>query len=95
MLCLHVAFTGTPTPTRILKASEAGHTESYIICPAAVVGPPTGPVPASSVFFFFNLQFVLALKKPVYVGEGENVFHAVRVHFGTLWICSRPCPIVS
>jgi len=61
----------------IFKASEAGHTESYIICPAAVVGPPRGPVPASTVFFFFNLQLILALKKPVYVGEGENLFYAV------------------
>jgi len=87
-------LTGIVTPTRILKASEAGHTESYIICPAAVVGPTTGPAPASSVFFFFNSQFVLAMKKPVYVGEGENVFHAVRVHFNHQGICSPPCPII-
>jgi hypothetical protein len=35
-------------------------------------------VPAASFFFAFNTQFLLALKKPVYVGEGENVFHTVR-----------------
>jgi len=63
----------------ILRASEAGYTESYIISPAAIVGPPTGPVPAGSVFFKFMTQFALALKKAIYVGEGENVFYMVRL----------------
>src|SRR5882762_2067312 len=37
--------------SRILRASEEGHTESYIVCPAAIVGPGTGPAPCASVFF--------------------------------------------
>jgi len=45
------------------------------------VGPSTGPVPTSSLFFVFITQFILALKKPTYIGAGENVFYAVRAHF--------------
>src|SRR6266404_3844333 len=65
---------------RILQAAENGHTESYIICPAAVVGPSSGPVPANSVFFKFMTQLALAFKKSFYVGEGENVFYTVGWH---------------
>jgi hypothetical protein len=72
-------------PPRILKASEAGHTESYIVCPAIVVGPSTGPVPTTSLFFFFITQFILAFKKPTYIGAGENVFYVVRAHFNPLF----------
>jgi hypothetical protein len=64
---------------RILQAAEKGHTESYIICPAAVVGPSRGPVPANSVFFKFLAQLTLAFKKALYVGEGENVFYTVGI----------------
>jgi hypothetical protein len=62
---------------RILQAAEKGHTESYIICPAGVVGPSRGPVPANSIFFKFMAQLALAFKKALYVGEGENVFYTV------------------
>ncbi|KAF8499100.1 NAD-binding protein [Russula emetica] len=63
----------------ILQAAEKGHTESYIICPAAVVGPSRGPVRANSFFFKFMAQLALAFKKTFYVGEGENVFYTVRL----------------
>jgi len=66
-----------PVDAPILRASEEGYTESYIVCPAAVVGPSRGPVPSGSVFFKFISQFSLALKKLVYVGEGENHFYMV------------------
>jgi hypothetical protein len=66
-----------PSCRSILQAAEKGHTESYIICPAAVVGPSRGPVPASSVFFKFMAQLALGFKKALYVGEGENVFYTV------------------
>lgn len=62
-----------------MQASEAGYTESYIICPAAMVGPPTGPVPAGSVFFKFMTQVALAFKKAIYIGEGSNVFYTVSI----------------
>jgi len=64
---------------RILQAAEKGHTESYIICPAAVVGPSRGPVPANTFFFKFLSQLALAFKKTFYVGEGENVFYTVGI----------------
>ena len=63
---------------RILRASEEGYTESYIICPGAIVGPATGPVPAASFFFHFMSQLALGFKKAVYVGEGANIFYTVR-----------------
>ncbi|KAH9041085.1 NAD-binding protein [Lactarius pseudohatsudake] len=63
----------------ILRASEEGYTESYIICPAAIVGPPTGPVPSASVFFHFMTQLALGFKKAIYVGEGSNIFYTVRL----------------
>jgi len=64
---------------RILRASEEGYTESYIVCPGAVVGPSKGPVPSGSVFFKFMSQFSLAFKKPFYVGEGGGHFYTVRI----------------
>jgi len=63
----------------LLRASEEGYTESYIICPAAIVGAATGPVPSASFFFHFMTQLALAFKKAIYVGEGSNVFYAVRL----------------
>ncbi|KAI9436010.1 NAD-binding protein [Lactarius indigo] len=63
----------------ILRASEEGYTESYIICPAAIVGPSTGPVPTASTFFHFMTQLALGFKKAIYVGEGSNIFYAVRL----------------
>lgn len=65
---------------RILQAAEKGHTESYIICPAAVVGPSSGPVRASSFFFKFMAQLSLGLKKAFYVGKGENIFYTVCIY---------------
>jgi len=62
---------------RILQAAEKGHTESYIICPAAVVGPSSGPVPANTFFFKFMAQLALAFDKTFYIGEGENLFYTV------------------
>ncbi|KAF8261163.1 hypothetical protein EI94DRAFT_1608219 [Lactarius quietus] len=61
----------------ILSASNEGFTESYIICPAAIVGPGTGPVPSASFFFDFMMQVALGFKMAVYVGEGSNVFYTV------------------
>ncbi|KAH9959910.1 hypothetical protein BGW80DRAFT_1232514 [Lactifluus volemus] len=63
----------------ILQAAEAGHTESYIMCPAAIVGPGTGPVLASSLFWKFIVQFPIACKKANYVGEGSNLFYTLRL----------------
>lgn len=63
---------------RILRASDEGYTESYIICPAAIVGPPTGPVPSASFFFHFMSQLALGFQKAIYVGEGSNIFYTVR-----------------
>ncbi|KAH8980018.1 NAD-binding protein [Lactarius akahatsu] len=63
----------------ILRASEEGYTESYIICPAAIVGPSTGPVPSASFFFHFMTQLALGFKKAIYVGEGSNIFYTVRL----------------
>ena len=70
--------TGTWLLPRILRASEEGYTESYIICPAAIVGPATGPVPSVSLLFPFVTQIVLGFKKAVYVGDGDNLFYLVR-----------------
>ena len=70
--------TSTLLLPRLLCASEEGYTESYIICPAAIVGPGTGPVPSASVFFNFMTQLALGFKKAIYVGEGSNIFYAVR-----------------
>ena len=36
---------------RTLHASEEGYTESYIICPGAIVGTATGPIPSASFFY--------------------------------------------
>ena len=63
---------------RILRASDEGYTESYIICPGAVVGPATGPVPAASFFFHLMSQVALGYKMAVYIEEGSNVFYMVR-----------------
>jgi len=39
----------------------------------------SGIASASSFFFSFTSQFLIAFKKAVYVGAGENVFHTVRL----------------
>jgi nucleoside-diphosphate-sugar epimerase len=62
---------------KILRASEKGHTVSYIVAPGAIVGPSTGPVPTATIFFRFIVDVSLAFKKAVYVGEGANVFYMV------------------
>jgi len=61
----------------IMSASNEGFTESYIICPSAVIGPGTGPVPSPSIFFDFIMQIAFGFKKAVYVGEGSNLFYMV------------------
>ncbi|KAI9435623.1 hypothetical protein BJY52DRAFT_1131015, partial [Lactarius psammicola] len=61
----------------ILRASEEGYTESYIMCPGAIFGPFTGPVTTSSQFLRFITGLELKQKKSVYVGEGSNVFYGV------------------
>jgi len=61
----------------ILRASKEGYTESYIMCPGAIVGPPSGPVPAVSTFFQFITKLALDHKKAFYIGEGSNVFYTV------------------
>lgn len=53
---------------------------SYIMCPGAIVGPSSGPVPTASLFFRFITELALDYKKAVYIGEGTNVFYAVRIH---------------
>ena len=53
---------------------------SYIMCPGAVVGTSSGPVTTASLFFRLITKLALDYKKAVYVGEGSNVFYAVRVH---------------
>ncbi|KAH9997990.1 hypothetical protein BJV77DRAFT_982663 [Russula vinacea] len=64
---------------KILRAAEKGHTVSYIVCPGAIVGPSTGPVPAVSIFYRFIVDITLSFKKVIYVGEGANVFYMVRL----------------
>ncbi|KAF8262127.1 hypothetical protein EI94DRAFT_1809244 [Lactarius quietus] len=54
-----------------------GHREMYIICPAAIIGSATGPVPSTSFFLHAMMQLALGFKKAVYVKEGPNVFHSV------------------
>ncbi|KAI9437198.1 hypothetical protein H4582DRAFT_2129619 [Lactarius indigo] len=61
----------------VLRASTDGYTESYIMCPGAIVGPATGPITTSSLFFRFITGLALKQKKSVYVGEGSNVFYGV------------------
>jgi hypothetical protein len=51
-----------------------------MICPAAVVGPPTGPVEAA----IFVAQFAFAFTKAVYIVEGSNAFCAVCVAIGPI-----------
>ena len=62
-----------------MRASEEGHTVSYIVAPGAVVGKSTGAVRTASIFFKFNTQLSLTFKRSVYVGEGGNVFYMVRI----------------
>jgi hypothetical protein len=64
-----------------MRASEEGHTVSYIVAPGAVVGKSTGAVRTASIFFKFNTELALKFKKAVYVGEGSNVFYMVRTSF--------------
>jgi len=66
-----------PVDVPILRASEEGYTESYIICPAAIVGTAKGPVPSASFFFHFMTQLALGFKMAVYVGEGQNIFYTL------------------
>ncbi|KAH9041084.1 hypothetical protein EDB85DRAFT_2140257 [Lactarius pseudohatsudake] len=68
-----------PVDVSILRASTDGYTESYIICPGAIVGPSTGPVTTSSLFFRFITALALKQKKSVYIGEGSNVFYGANL----------------
>ncbi|KAI0040282.1 NAD(P)-binding protein [Auriscalpium vulgare] len=56
----------------ILQAGEEGYVNTYIICPAGVVGPPRGPFQVGSFFTRNIVQFCIAMKQPTYVGEGTN-----------------------
>lgn len=58
-------------------ASQEGYTESYIVCPGAIVGPSSGPIPTVSLFCRFITKLALDHDQAVYVGEGSNVFYAV------------------
>ena len=60
------------------------------MCPSAIVGPCTGPVPAASLFWKFVAQFPLASKKANYIGEGSNLFYTVRVTPSALHFFSPP-----
>ena len=64
---------------RVLQSGEQGHTEPYIICPGAIVGPSSGPVPSGSAFIKLVVQIALGLKKSIYIGEGENLFYMVDI----------------
>ena len=48
------------------------------MCPGAIFGPSTGPVPTASLFYKFITELALSHNKVVYIGEGTNVFYAVR-----------------
>ncbi|KAH8104356.1 NAD-binding protein [Phellopilus nigrolimitatus] len=65
----------------IMKASEEGHVNSFIICPPIVFGRGSGPVKRESVFFKLVLAGanILERKEMVYIGEGSNVNGAVHI----------------
>ncbi|KAI0311124.1 hypothetical protein OF83DRAFT_1177883 [Amylostereum chailletii] len=63
----------------IFKAAGEGYLNAYILCPGAVVGPSTGPVKSATVFLKFTISSFLALKRPVYVGEGTSEFAFVHL----------------
>ena len=48
------------------------------MCPGAIFGPSTGPVPTASLFYKFITKLAFSYNKVVYIGEGTNVFYAVR-----------------
>ncbi|KAH9055692.1 hypothetical protein EDB87DRAFT_1834003 [Lactarius vividus] len=68
-----------PVDVSVLRASTDGYTESYIICPGAIVGRGVGPVTTSSLFFRYLTGLALKQKKSVYIGEGSNIFYGVNL----------------
>ena len=63
------------------------------MCPGAVVGPSTGPIPIAPLFFRFTTDVALKHKRAVYIGEGSNIFYAVRILLSEgVASCSLPLP---
>ncbi|KAI0056500.1 NAD(P)-binding protein [Artomyces pyxidatus] len=58
----------------ILEAGVEGYIEGYIICPAAVVGAPRGPLGGCSTSFKFIAKLLQSMGRIVYPGEGSNQF---------------------
>ncbi|KAI0319896.1 hypothetical protein OF83DRAFT_1169811 [Amylostereum chailletii] len=56
----------------ILKASEAGYIDSYILCPGAILGPSKGPVNVPNPFLKLVVPLFLSLKHGACVGQGTN-----------------------
>ncbi|KAJ3733199.1 NAD-binding protein [Lentinula guzmanii] len=63
----------------ILNAGNEGYAHTYIVCPAAVVGPSLGPIGKSSFFVKAVVQMSLVNKRALYVGEGSNEFNIVHI----------------
>ena len=64
---------------RILEASAAGEISAYILCPAVVHGPSSGPVGHASIFFRMYLETVLKEKGPFIVEDGMYRVEIVRM----------------
>ncbi|EJD08002.1 uncharacterized protein FOMMEDRAFT_71717 [Fomitiporia mediterranea MF3/22] len=56
----------------LLKASEAGVVNSFIICPSGVYGKSTGPIERNSIIFRLAIADYLKQKRVYYIGEGSN-----------------------
>lgn len=64
----------------ILKAAGEGYLNAYILCPGAILGPPTGPIKtATTIFLKFFLSALSGFKSAVYVGEGTGEFTFVHL----------------
>ncbi|EJD07987.1 NAD-binding protein [Fomitiporia mediterranea MF3/22] len=66
----------------LMKASEAGVVNSFIICPSGVYGTCTGPIERDSLIFRAVIPDYLSQKRAYYVGEGTNRYEWV--HLGDL-----------
>ncbi|THH01272.1 hypothetical protein EW145_g6947 [Phellinidium pouzarii] len=65
----------------ILKASEEGYVNSFIVCPSIVYGRGTGPVKTVTLFIRMLLESGTALprKEMVYIAEGTNVNDLIHI----------------
>ncbi|THH15266.1 hypothetical protein EW146_g5180 [Bondarzewia mesenterica] len=63
----------------VLLVGKEGYVNTYIVSPAAIVGPSLGPVGKASFFLKGTTHIVLSRKSAVYVGEGSNVFYVVHI----------------